>query len=106
MRVPDFEGADRHCFEPIGWATNPGDIVVFHGVTAHGGSDRLPATMRRRAISTQWLGEDVRLVDRPGGHDPHWLPELAKFGLGRSDYPGRVMCPIVNAESTPDEPWT
>ena len=106
MRVPDFDGADRDRFELIGWATKPGDIVVFHGMTVHGGSGRLPATLRRRAISAQWLGEDARLVDRPGGHDPHWLPELAKFGLRPGDYPGCAMCPVVNAEPTPDEPCT
>jgi len=102
MRVPDFDGADRDRFELIGWATKPGDIVVFHGMTVHGGSGRLPATMRRRAISAQWLGEDARLVDRPGGHDPHWLPELAKFGLGPGDYPGCAMCPVINGELTPE----
>ena len=93
MPVPDFDGADRDRFDLVGWEMEPGDIVVFHAMTVHGGSGRLPATMERRAISTQWLGEDARLVDRPGGHDPHWLPEFAEFGLGPGDYPGCAMCP-------------
>ncbi|MDD9979999.1 MAG: phytanoyl-CoA dioxygenase family protein [Gammaproteobacteria bacterium] len=99
--VPDFDGADRDRFDLVGWAMEPGDIAVFHGMTIHGGSGRLPAAMGRRTISAQWLGEDARLVDRPGGHDPHWLPEFAKFGLGPGDYPGCAMCPAIAADSQP-----
>lgn len=99
MSVPDFDGADRDRYELIGWAMEPGDIVMFHGMTVHGGSGALPATMGRRTISAQWLGEDARLVDRPGGHDPHWLPEFAEFGLGPGDYPGCAMCPVIAVET-------
>lgn len=104
MPVPDFEGVDRDRFERIGWAMEPGDVVVFHGMTVHGGSGRLPAAMERRSISAQWLGEDARLVDRPGGHDPHWLPEFARLGLGPGDYPGCAMCPAITVDLPPDEP--
>ena len=99
MPAPDFDGADRDRFDIIGWEMEPGDVVVFHAMTVHGGSGRLPATMGRRAISAQWLGEDARLVDRPGGHDPHWLPEFAKYGLGPGDYPDCAMCPSITVES-------
>ena len=102
--VPDFDGVDRDRFELIGWPMEPGDIVVFHGMTAHGGSGRLPATMERRSISAQWLGEDARLVDRPDGHDPHWLPEFARFGLGPGDYPGCALCPAITADPPVDQP--
>ena len=80
----------------------PGDILVFHTITIHGGSGRLPATTGRRSISAQWIGEDARLVDRPDGHDPHWLPEFAKFGLGLSDYPACAMCPAITVDSQHD----
>ena len=99
MPVPDFDGADRDRFDLIGWPMEPGDIVIFHAMTIHGGSGGLPATMGRRSISAQWLGEDARLIDRPGGHDPHWLPEFAKFGLGPGDYPGCAMCPSITVEA-------
>lgn len=104
LPVPDFDGVDRDRFELIGWAMEPGDVVVFHAMTAHGGSGRLPAAMERRAVSAQWLGEDARLVDRPGGHDPHWLPEFARFGLGPGDYPGCAMCPAITVEPQVDGP--
>ena len=106
MPVPDFDGADRERFELVGWEMEPGDIVVFHAMTVHGGSGRLPATLERRAISAQWLGEDARLVDRPGGHDPHWLPEFAEFGLGPGDCPGCAMCPAITVDLQQDELWT
>ena len=106
MPVPDFDGADRDRFDLVGWEMEPGDIVVFHAMTVHGGSGRLPATMERRAISAQWLGQDARLVDRPGGHDPHWLPEFAEFGLGPGDYPGCAMCPAITVDLQQDELWT
>ena len=62
MPVPDFDGVDRDRFELIGWAMEPGDIVVFHGMTVHGGSGRLPAAMERRSISAQvvWRGRATR----------------------------------------------
>ena len=100
--VLDFDGADRDRFDLVGWAMEPGDVVVFHGMTVHGGSGRLPATTGRRSISAQWIGEDARLVDRPGGHDPHWLPEFAKFGLGPGDCPACAMCPAITVDSQHD----
>ncbi len=93
--IPDFSGADRDKYDIIGWTMEPGDVLIFHGMTVHGGSGALPAGLGRRTISVQWLGEDARITDRPGGCDPDWLPELTGYGLGIGDYPACAMCPVI-----------
>jgi len=98
MPIPDFSGVDRDTYEFLSWSMDPGDIVIFHGMTVHGGSGSLPAGLGRRTISAQWLGEDARITDRLGGCDPNWLPELAEQGLTIGDYPACPMCPAVTAE--------
>jgi ectoine hydroxylase-related dioxygenase (phytanoyl-CoA dioxygenase family) len=98
MPIPDFSGIDRDRYEFVSWAMEPGDVVIFHGMTVHGGSGSLPAGLARRSISAQWLGEDARITDRLGGCDPDWLPELAEQGLAIGDYPACAMCPTVTAE--------
>ena len=96
MQIPDFS-TDR-AYEVIGWPTEPGDILVFHGMTVHGGSGNLPAETGRRSISIQWLGEDARVTTRPGGCSPDWLPEFAGHDIGPGDYPWCAMCPRVSAD--------
>jgi ectoine hydroxylase-related dioxygenase (phytanoyl-CoA dioxygenase family) len=98
MPIPDFYGADRDKFELMRWPMEPGDVLVFHGMTVHGGSGELPEGLQRRSISTQWLGQDVRVTDRPGGCNPDWLPELAENGIHLGDYPSCAMCPTITAE--------
>ncbi len=98
MPIPDFSGADRDKYDIASWPMEPGDVLVFHGMTVHGGSGDLPSGLGRRSISVQWLGEDARITDPPGGADPDWLPELAEHGLGIGDYPACAMCPVIEAE--------
>ncbi len=94
--VPDFAAGGAH--EVVGWPMDPGDILIFHGMTVHGGSGNLPAGTGRRSVSVQWLGEDARVTTRPGGCSPDWLPELAQHGIGPGDYPRCAMCPMISAE--------
>lgn len=98
MEMPDFSGADRDRFEFLRWTMKPGDVLAFHGMTVHGGSGDLPAGLGRRTLSTQWLGPDARVTDRPGGCDPDWLPHLKANGIGLGDYPACAMCPTITAE--------
>tara|TARA_B100000676_G_scaffold311256_2_gene380471 strand:- start:3081 stop:3944 length:864 start_codon:yes stop_codon:yes gene_type:complete len=98
MPVPDFTGADAGKFEMMRWPMEPGDILIFHGMTVHGGSGALPPGVQRRSISAQFLGEDARVTDRPSGCNPDWLPELAENGIGLGDYPACAMCPTITAE--------
>ena len=91
---PDIE-ANRGCYEIVGWDMNPGDCLVFHGMTAHGGSGDLPPGLGRRAVSVQWLGDDARFRLVPGGDDP----KIGEVLLGRGVQPGDPvvcdLCPVV-----------
>ena len=97
MTVPNFSGADRDRYEFLRWPMDPGDVLVFHGMTVHGGSGDLPAGLWRRSISAQWLGEDARITTRPGGCIPDLLPEFASNGIVVGDHPACAMCPTVTA---------
>ena len=54
----------------IGWETNPGDCVVFHGLTLHGAAGNLDAKRPRRVLSTRWTGDDARVCRRSGKMSP------------------------------------
>ena len=62
-RLPDIE-KERHRWDIVSWAVEPGDIVVFHPSVLHGGAPTHPGG-RRRTISLRYFGEDVKFVDRP-----------------------------------------
>lgn len=63
--LPDIESA-REDFDILGWATQPGDVVVFHPAILHGGAPT-PAGGRRRTLSLRFFGDDARCASRP--HD-------------------------------------
>ncbi len=91
---PDIEG-HRNDYDIAAWALEPGDCVVFHGMTAHGGSGNLPENLGRRAISVQWLGDDARHRLVPGGDDPNISVEVAKYGVKPGDSLVCEICPIA-----------
>ena len=62
--VPDIEGHPEE-YEIISWELNPGDCVVFHGMTLHGAAGNRSQTTARRALSTRWFGDDARFAERP-----------------------------------------
>lgn len=59
-RLPDIE-AERDKWDIIAWDLEPGDAVVFSGMTIHGAPGNL-STRRRRVISTRWMGDDIRYM--------------------------------------------
>ena len=66
--VPDIDARPED-FEIRCWALAPGDALLFDFRTLHGSGDgRVQA--RRRAVSTRWLGDDVRYCERPGETSP------------------------------------
>ena len=91
---PDIESR-RDEFEILAWDMEPGDCLVFHGMTAHGGSGDLPADLGRRAVSVQWLGDDARFRLLPGGDDPHISEELLRRGIKPGDPPICDICPCA-----------
>jgi ectoine hydroxylase-related dioxygenase (phytanoyl-CoA dioxygenase family) len=51
------------------WEMEPGDAVAFNYGTLHGARGN-SATSRRRAFSLRLVGDDARVVDRPGPTSP------------------------------------
>ena len=49
----------------VSYDMNPGDVVILHPATQHGGGPNLHPTQPRVAVSTRWFGDDVRWDPRP-----------------------------------------
>jgi ectoine hydroxylase-related dioxygenase (phytanoyl-CoA dioxygenase family) len=79
-RIPDIE-ADRGSFDIVSFDIQPGDVVMFHPATLHGGG---ASEGRRRTLSVRFFGDDVVYEQRPGKSEP--------------PYPG------LEATCTPGEP--
>ena len=61
--VPDIDGEpDR--YDILCWPLEPGDCVVFHGMTLHGAAGNVSLTTSRRVLSTRWVGDDARFAQR------------------------------------------
>ena len=91
---PDIE-AHREDYEILAWDMAPGDCLVFHGMTAHGGSGNLPPGLGRRALSVQWLGDDARFRHPPGGDDPPIGVEVMRHGVKPGDPLTCDICPVA-----------
>jgi ectoine hydroxylase-related dioxygenase (phytanoyl-CoA dioxygenase family) len=63
-RLPEIE-ANRGAWRIKGWATEPGDVVIFHPSVLHGGGS--PGAGRlRQTLSLRFFGEDAVYASRPG----------------------------------------
>lgn len=67
-RLPDIEGA-RADFDIVSWAVEPGDIIVFHPKTLHGGAPT-HGGMRRRTLTLRFFGDRAHYDPRDGGAGP------------------------------------
>ncbi len=57
-RLPDIDAA-REQYDIVSFDMQPGDALVFHGLTVHGArANRLPR--RRRAYAVRYIGEEAR----------------------------------------------
>lgn len=63
-RLPDIE-ADRSRWDILSWATQPGDVIVFHPSMLHGGA-ATDAGSVRRTLSLRFFGDDAIVASRPG----------------------------------------
>jgi ectoine hydroxylase-related dioxygenase (phytanoyl-CoA dioxygenase family) len=94
--IPDFD-ANRDAFEFLNWDMEPGDALVHNGLTVHGSGGNSSLTMRRRAISTRWLGD--RAFFRPSAQ---YQPEL--MGLAPGAPLHHPMFPVVPRNGEPIVP--
>ncbi len=62
-RLPDIQAA-RQDWDILSWDVEPGDLIVFHLGTLHGGAGVEPG-MRRRTVSLRFLGPNVVFDGRP-----------------------------------------
>lgn len=67
--VPDIAN-NRDKYDLVSFDLEPGDCVVFHGLTLHGAPGNASSTLRRRAVSVRWTGDDARFVLREGFMSP------------------------------------
>ena len=56
--IPDID-ADRSKFDILSWELEPGDALLFHGLTLHGSRGNHSRHTKRRAIATRWCGDDI-----------------------------------------------
>ena len=85
--LPDID-SDRSKFEILSWALEPGDALLFHGLTVHGARGNQSATSKRRAIATRWCGDDVV-------YQPCTVPELYRHDLKAGDPFSSAIFPQV-----------
>ena len=67
-RLPDIQ-ASRSDFDIVSWAVEPGDLVLFHPATLHGGAPT-HAGKRRRTLTLRFFGTDAVYDRRPGRAGP------------------------------------
>jgi ectoine hydroxylase-related dioxygenase (phytanoyl-CoA dioxygenase family) len=87
--VPDIEG-NPDDYEILSWALQPGDCVVFYGMTLHGAAGNVSLTTSRRALSMRWFGDDARCAERPWEISPP-----ITGGLGPGDAMACETFPVV-----------
>jgi ectoine hydroxylase-related dioxygenase (phytanoyl-CoA dioxygenase family) len=76
MAVPDPDAEGMTVLE---WEMEPGDAVAFNYGTLHGARGNT-ANARRRAFSLRLVGDDARVVDRPGPTSPPFPGHDMKTG--------------------------
>lgn len=64
-RIPDLD-AERSHHEFLSWDMQPGDVLVHQAMTIHGAPGNSSSTVRRRAYSIRWTGDDAIWDPRPG----------------------------------------
>jgi hypothetical protein len=87
--VPDFH-ADRRGRVILQFDMQPGDLTVHHCRTLHGAAGNTSPTMRRRALSVRYCGDDARYRVRRGvPQKPHHADVVDGDVLDHPD------CPVV-----------
>ena len=92
--LPDI-ASDPERFGVVSWDMEPGDCVLFHGLTIHGGSGKLRADRDLKAFAIHWIGERTRCASHPGGTDPDFRSICAANGISLGDPMACDAFPLV-----------
>lgn len=85
--VPDFHKRERSR-EAVSFDMEPGDITVHHARTIHGAGGNRSQSVRRRAISVRYCGDDARYRLRRGvPAKPHHADLREGDALDNADFP-------------------
>jgi len=87
--VPDIE-ADRSAFDIVSWDMEPGDVLAFGSYALHAAGGNGSGTLRRRAYSVRYCGDDV--VYEPGSAT---MPVLENHDLSPGQPLDSELFPIV-----------
>ena len=79
-RLPDIED-NRNDWDIVGDAMVPGDVMVFHMGSLHGGGATRPG-MRRRSLTLRFIGDDVVWVEQ--SDTPHPDSSIARRTQARA----------------------
>ena len=71
LEFPPDVNSNREDYRILGWDMQPGDCIVFGGMTLHGAPGNLSA-VRRAAVSTVWMGDDTTYIERVGEMQPYF----------------------------------
>jgi len=66
--IPDFQ-SEREKWPIVSHSSRPGDVLIFHPATIHGGGEMREGG-RRRSLSLRFVGDDAIYVQRPLEPDP------------------------------------
>jgi ectoine hydroxylase-related dioxygenase (phytanoyl-CoA dioxygenase family) len=79
-KLPNIEG-EREKWPIVSHASQPGDVLIFHPGTLHGGGE-MQEGGRRRSLNLRFFGEGSRYVDREAGHSPEFpgVSEVLRHG--------------------------
>jgi ectoine hydroxylase-related dioxygenase (phytanoyl-CoA dioxygenase family) len=91
-RLPDIE-ANRRDFRIVSWPIEPGDLVIFHTHTLHGGAPTR-AGQRRRTLTLRFFGDRCFYDQRPMRAGPATASVHQRLKNGdpfRDDYFPRLL---------------
>jgi ectoine hydroxylase-related dioxygenase (phytanoyl-CoA dioxygenase family) len=98
-RLPDIEAqrkVDPNAYEVLSWATRPGDIVVLHPGTLHGGAPVDRDFRERHTLVLRFFGDDATFRSLPGHSDSGYTPAgvlfLDHIGHLKDGDPFRAPC--------------
>jgi hypothetical protein len=88
--MPDVDGliaGDPEHNRVLSFATEPGDVIVFHYRTLHDAPGNPSARTSRRAVSLRWLGADATWAHRPWPVSPPFEDGPQQAGAPIADDP-------------------